>query len=97
MIETRQLPRLVDQLRILLWLQMHLTLIGLVVVIVWGVLVVALGMTQDSLLTGDLHWLIKVVHLLVGLGAIGQAESLAVRTKRRVNRNVAPLSAATAR
>jgi len=41
-------------------------------------------MTQDSLLTGDLHWLIKVVHLLVGLGAVGQAESLAVRSLRRM-------------
>ena len=62
---------------------------------VWGILVVALGMTQDSLLTGDLHWLIKVVHLLVGLGAVGQAESLAVRTLRRLSSNVRPLSAAT--
>ena len=32
----------------------------------WGIVVVGLGMTQDSLLPGDLHWLIKVVHLLVG-------------------------------
>jgi hypothetical protein len=60
----------------------------------WGVVVIALGMTQDSLLTGNLHWLIKVVHLLVGLGAVGQAESLAVRTLRRL-RPVAPLSALT--
>ena len=50
---------------------------------VWGVIVIGLGMTQDSLLTGDLHWLIKVLHLLVGLGAVGQAETLAVRTLRR--------------
>ena len=49
----------------------------------WGIIVIALGMTQDSLLTGDLHWLIKIVHLLVGLGAVGQAEVLAVRTLRR--------------
>jgi len=61
---------------------------------VWGILVVALGMTQDSLLTGDLHWLTKVVHLLVGLGAVGQAESLAVRTLRRLSSTVRPLSAA---
>jgi hypothetical protein len=56
----------------------------LVLAFVWGVIVVGLGMTQDSLLTGDLHWLIKVVHLLVGLGAVGQAESLAVRSLRRI-------------
>ncbi len=49
----------------------------------WGILVVALGMTQDSLLPGDLYWLVKVLHLLVGVAAVGQAESLAVRTLRR--------------
>jgi len=54
------------------------------VAFVWGVIVVALGIIQDSLLPGDLHWLIKVLHLLVGLGAVGQAETLAVRTLRRI-------------
>jgi hypothetical protein len=34
------------------------------------------------LLTGDFHWIIQVLHLLVGLGAIGQAEGLAARIKR---------------
>lgn len=55
-----------------------------VVAFVWGLIVVALGMTQDSVLTGDLHWLIKVLHLLVGLGAVGMAESLAVRALRGI-------------
>lgn len=54
-----------------------------VLTIAWGVLVVALGMTQDSLLTGDLHWLIKVLHLLVGVAAVGQAEALARRALGR--------------
>jgi hypothetical protein len=57
---------------------------------VWGLLVVGLGMTQDSLLSGDLHWLIKVVHLLVGLGAVGLAESLAQRTLRRMQQTLVP-------
>ena len=48
-----------------------------------GVVVIALGMTQDSLLPGDLHWLIKVLHLLVGLGAVGLAESLARQSRDR--------------
>jgi hypothetical protein len=52
--------------------------------LVWGVVVVALGMTQATLLPGDLHWLIRVVHLLIGLGAVGMAESLAVRSLRRI-------------
>ncbi len=63
------------------------------VAFVWGIVVIALGMTQATLLPGDLHWLIKVIHLLVGLAAVGQAESLAVRTLRRL-REVAPMSAA---
>jgi hypothetical protein len=54
-----------------------------VLAIVWGVLVIALGMTQDSLLTGDLHWLIQVLHLLVGVAAVGQAEALARRALTR--------------
>src|SRR5260370_4136727 len=48
-----------------------------------GILVVSLGMTQDSLLPGDLHWLVKVLHLLGGGAAGGPAESPAVRTLRR--------------
>ncbi len=44
---------------------------------VWGFLVPALGMTQDRLLVGNAHWVIQVLHLLVGLGAMGQAEGLA--------------------
>lgn len=73
-----------------LWLQAALAAragigFGLpVVAFAWGILVFALGMTQDSLLIGDLHWLIKVVHLLVGVAAIGQAESLAVRSLKRL-------------
>ncbi len=55
-----------------------------VAAVLWGIVVVALGMTQDSLLPGDLHWLIKVIHLLVGVAAVGMAESLAMRTLRRI-------------
>jgi hypothetical protein len=54
----------------------------------WGLVVVALGMTQDSLLPGDLHWIIKVVHLLVGVGAVGLAESIAVRSLRRIRTRI---------
>jgi len=72
-----------------LWIQAALAVragVGIALPVVafgWGIVVVALGMTQDTLLPGDLHWLIKVLHLLVGVGAVGQAESLAVRTLRR--------------
>ncbi|HZD37857.1 MAG TPA: hypothetical protein VE664_04380 [Actinomycetes bacterium] len=49
---------------------------------IWGVVVVALGLSQTSLLQGSAHWVIEVLHLLVGLAAIGQAEALATRTQQ---------------
>ncbi|MBK9710891.1 MAG: hypothetical protein IPO81_06055 [Kouleothrix sp.] len=52
----------------------------------WGLLVPALGITQSRLLPGSAHWVIQALHLLVGLGAIGQAEGLA----RRIARAQAP-------
>jgi len=50
---------------------------------VWGLIVPILGLTQTQLLPGSAHWLIRVLHLLVGVGAIGQAEGLAARIKGR--------------
>jgi hypothetical protein len=52
--------------------------------IVWGLIVPILGVTQTSLLPGAAHWTIQVLHLLLGLGAIGQAEALAARIKGRL-------------
>jgi hypothetical protein len=48
----------------------------------WGLLLPVFGMTQDRLLTGDGHWLVQVLHLLVGLAAIGMAEGLGGITRR---------------
>jgi hypothetical protein len=54
--------------------------IGLVAgAFVWGLITAVFGMLQDGILPGDLHWIIRVLHLLIGLGAIGIAESLARR------------------
>src|SRR5687767_10457805 len=58
---------------LLLWAQAILAArsggsLGLVALaIAWGLIVVALGMTQNQLLPGDAHWVIKVLHLLVGM------------------------------
>lgn len=49
----------------------------------WGLIVPILGLTQFRLLPGSMHWLIQVLHLLVGLGAIGLADNLARIIKRR--------------
>jgi hypothetical protein len=52
--------------------------LGFVLVgIVWVVVVPVLGMTQAQILPGDFHWIVRVVHLLVGVGAIGFADRLA--------------------
>jgi hypothetical protein len=47
-----------------------------------GLLVLALGMTQNSLLPGGLHWLIQVLHLLLGLSALALAEIVGGRLRR---------------
>ena len=49
---------------------------------VWGLVVPVLGVTQDQLVPGDAHVLIRILHLLVGLIAIGMAEGLGQRIKR---------------
>lgn len=43
----------------------------------WGLATLALGPSQTGLLMGDLHWLVQVAHLLLGLGAIALAAILA--------------------
>ena len=60
----------------------NLALVALAVV--WGLIVPVLGMTQAGLLPGSLHLIVRVIHLLVGLGAIWQAEILAARIKSRL-------------
>lgn len=50
--------------------------------VVLGILVLALGLTQTSLLPGSTHWLIQVIHLLLGLGAIGMGEAINGRVRR---------------
>ena len=55
---------------------------GLVVLdIGWGLVLPALGLTQAQIFPGPAHWAIHVVHLLVGIGALWQAETLGSRTQ----------------
>jgi hypothetical protein len=57
---------------------------GLVILtVLWSILVPVLGMTQARLLPGDAHWVVQVVHLLVGLIAIGLGERLASAIQER--------------
>lgn len=48
---------------------------------VWSLVMPALGLTQERLLPGGAHWLIQVLHLLVGIGALALGEQLARRIK----------------
>jgi len=54
------------------------------IALLWGVVVPILGMTQDQLVPGDAHWVIKVLHLLVGVTAIALGEVLARRALARL-------------
>jgi hypothetical protein len=48
--------------------------------IVWGVLVLSLGLTQTRILVDpSVHWIIQVLHLLLGVGAISLGETIARR------------------
>src|SRR5919199_893015 len=49
---------------------------------VLALIVVWLGLNQDSLLPGPNHWLIEVLHLLLGMAAVGFAEALGGRLRR---------------
>ena len=60
---------------------------------VWGIVVLALGMTQQTLMPGSAHWVIRVLHLLVGLAAMGIGENLAKRIKSSARFVGAPTSA----
>jgi len=50
--------------------------------LIWGALVLWLGMAQTTLMVGSMHWVIRVVHLLVGLAAIGLGDRLAAAVNR---------------
>ncbi len=52
--------------------------------IVLGLVVTAFGLTQKTILPepNSLHWIIQIVHLLLGLSVIGIAEAMAGRYKR---------------
>jgi hypothetical protein len=53
------------------------------VVLIWSLIVPALGVEQLSLLPGSAHWVIQAIHLLVGIIAMGLGHSLARRLGRR--------------
>jgi hypothetical protein len=51
-------------------------------VAVWALLMVIFGAVQASLMPGRAHWVIQVLHLLVGLAALGMGDQLGMRLSR---------------
>ncbi|MFL5655745.1 MAG: hypothetical protein ACJ8CB_16395 [Ktedonobacteraceae bacterium] len=47
--------------------------------IVYAIVVLIFGVSQSTILVGNLHWLIQTLHTLVGLGAIVLTGTLGVR------------------
>lgn len=52
------------------------------VVLIWSLIVPALGVEQLQLLPGADHWIVQAAHLLVGIIAMGLGHSLARRLSR---------------
>jgi hypothetical protein len=50
--------------------------------IVLGLIVMALGLRQQLILVGAAHWVIQVIHLLLGVSAVGMGEVLGGRYRR---------------
>jgi hypothetical protein len=50
--------------------------------ILLGLLVLVVGMTQSRLMVGPFHWAIKVVHLLLGVLAIGVGQRAAAPRRK---------------
>lgn len=58
----------------------------------WGLVVPALGIAQVGLLVGSWHWVIRALHLAVGLAAMGIAQTLAERAGVLTRRGRGPVS-----
>ena len=50
--------------------------------LVVGAIIIVLGMIQSSLMVGEFHWIIQVIHLLFGLLTIGTGHMAAARHRR---------------
>jgi hypothetical protein len=55
-----------------------------VLAVLWGLFTPYFGMTQSGILPGDLHWIVQIAHLVVGIVAMGLADQLARGTQQRL-------------
>ena len=54
----------------------------------WALVLPLLGLVQENILMGVNHWVVPVLHLFLGVGAVGMAEILAGRIKKAAARSV---------
>ena len=54
--------------------------------LLWAIALPFIGIAQLRMMPGPNHWVVRVVHLLLGLGAIGLGEALAKRAAQGRNR-----------
>jgi hypothetical protein len=52
-------------------------------VAILGLITLVFGLTQTSLLQNELHWIVQLVHLLLGMAAVGSGEMLGGRLRRQ--------------
>ncbi|HEX6534047.1 MAG TPA: hypothetical protein VF041_05590 [Gemmatimonadaceae bacterium] len=57
--------------------------------VIWALVVLVLGVTQMRILPGSAHWVVRVLHLLVGLGALRLAEVVANAVRGRAEQGPA--------
>lgn len=63
--------------------------LGVVVLaLLWGLFVVYFGLTHGQMLPGPAHWIVQVLHLLVGVGTIGIGERIGERVRKARSRGV---------
>ncbi|HEY7893653.1 MAG TPA: hypothetical protein VIC24_02005 [Gemmatimonadaceae bacterium] len=51
-------------------------------VAVWALVMLVFGAVQVRIMPGSAHWVIQVLHLLIGMGAIGLGDRLGSRMSR---------------
>jgi uncharacterized membrane protein YczE len=61
------------------------------VTFVWAVLLPVIGIAQLRIVPGPNHWTIRVIHLILGVGAIGLGEVLSKRIKQAGARRPDPV------
>jgi hypothetical protein len=55
-------------------------------VVAWGFVIPVFGMVHPRIMPGPDHWIIRVVHLLIGVAAMAMAAKLGAFIRRRAER-----------